>query len=50
VVHRPDHAVTVSTMFAALTTRRDLLPLLAGLDGIDPEARGAVARYLAVPV
>jgi hypothetical protein len=50
VVHRPDHAVTVSTMFAAQTTRRDLLPLLAGLDGIDPEARGAVARYLAVPV
>lgn len=38
VEHRPGHEVTVSTMFAALTSRRDLLPLLAGLDRIDPEA------------
>jgi MOSC domain-containing protein YiiM len=41
VEHRPDHDVTVTTMFLALTTRRDLLPRLAGLDRIDPEAAEA---------
>jgi MOSC domain-containing protein YiiM len=38
VEHRPDHDVTVSEMFAALTSRRELLPRLAGLDRIDPWA------------
>ncbi len=45
--HRPDHGVTVSTMFAALTTDRTLLPRLADLDRIDPEAREAARTYLA---
>lgn len=42
VEHRPDHEVTVSTLFRALTIDRDLLPLVAGLaelDRLDPEAR-----------
>ncbi|MGN6574501.1 MAG: MOSC domain-containing protein [Nocardioides sp.] len=47
VEHRPDHDVTVSTMFAALTTRRDLLPRLAGLDRIDPEATEAARAFVA---
>ena len=47
VEHRPDHDVTVSTMFAALTTRRDLLPRLAGLERIDPEATEAARAYVA---
>ena len=38
VEHRPDHDVTVSEMFAALTSRRELLPRLARLDRIDPWA------------
>jgi MOSC domain-containing protein YiiM len=49
VEHRPDHEVTVSTMFAALTTRRDLLPLLAGLDRIDPEALEAARGHAGTP-
>lgn len=47
VEHRPDHDVSVSTMFAALTTRRELLPRLAGLDRIDPEALEAAREYVA---
>ena len=47
VEHRPDHDVTVTTMFRALTTDRSLLPRLAGLDRIDPEARDAAASYVA---
>jgi MOSC domain-containing protein YiiM len=45
VEHRPDHDVTVSTMFRALTTERSLLPRLAGLDRIDPEARREAVAY-----
>ena len=47
VEHRPDHDVTVSTMFRALTTDRWLLPRLAGLDRIDPDARAEAAAYAA---
>jgi len=46
VEHRPAHDVTVSTMFRALTTERSLLPRLAGLDRIDPEARELVEKYV----
>ena len=46
IEHRPDHDVTVSTMFRALTTERALLPRLAGLDRIDPEAQREAAAYL----
>lgn len=46
VEHRPDHDVTVSTMFRALTTERSLLPRLAGLDRIDPQARREAAAYV----
>lgn len=47
VEHRPDHDVTVATMFRALTTERHLLPLLSGLDRADPEIRQEVRDYLA---
>lgn len=47
VEHRPDHGVTVATMFAALTTDRRLLPALLDVDGIDPEARAAATAYVA---
>ena len=50
VEHRPDHDVTVSTMFQALTTERHLLPRLVGLDRIDPEATEAAERYVATLV
>jgi len=46
VEHRPAHDVTVSTMFRALTTERTLLPRLAGLDRIDPQARHEAAVYV----
>lgn len=43
VVHRPDHDVTVSLVFLATTTRRDLLPsLLEAGDDLDPEIRESV--------
>jgi MOSC domain-containing protein YiiM len=45
VEHRPDHDVTVSTMFAALTSRRELLPRLAGLDRIEPWALAQARGY-----
>ena len=48
VEHRPEHDVTVSTMFAALTTRRELLPRLAGLDRIEPWALETARKYDAV--
>jgi MOSC domain-containing protein YiiM len=48
VVHRPDHDVTISLVFRATTTERDLLPsLLAAGDDLDPEIREDVyARRL----
>jgi hypothetical protein len=52
VEHRPDHDVTVSTMFRAVTTERPLLAKLAampGLDRIDPEAQ-AQSRAYVVPL
>jgi MOSC domain-containing protein YiiM len=47
VVHRPGHGVTVSTMFAALTTRRELLPELLRVDGLVAEARERAEKYVA---
>ena len=44
VVHRPDHDVTVSLLFRAFTTERDLLPsLLAAGDDLDPETQAEIA-------
>lgn len=45
VVRRPGHGVTVATMFAALTTRRELLPELLVVDGLVEEARLAAEAY-----
>ena len=43
VVHRPDHDVSISLVFRATTTERDLLPsLLAAGDDLDPEIRESV--------
>jgi MOSC domain-containing protein YiiM len=47
VVHRPGHGVSVSTMFRALTTDRDLLPELLRVDGMVPEARARAEKYVA---
>jgi len=47
VVHRPGHGVTVSMMFAALTTRRELLPELLRVDGLVAEARELAETYVA---
>jgi MOSC domain-containing protein YiiM len=47
VVHRPGHGVTVSTMFAALMTRQELLPELLRVDGLVLEARELAEKYLA---
>jgi MOSC domain-containing protein YiiM len=43
VIHRPDHDVTISMVFRATTTERELLPLLlAAGDDLDPEIRESV--------
>jgi MOSC domain-containing protein YiiM len=43
--HRPDHAVTISLAYRAMTTARELLPeLLAAGDDLIPELRTTVAR------
>jgi len=41
----PDHGVTVSTMFKALTTDRDLLPELDRVDGLQERVYAAVRAY-----
>ncbi len=47
LVHRPDHDVTVSMVFRALTTERDLLPaLLAAGDDLDPETLAAAEKAI----
>lgn len=46
VEHRPDHGVTVSTMFRALTTHRELLPDLLAVTGLTAEARARAEAYM----
>ncbi|MEP6666950.1 MAG: MOSC domain-containing protein [Nocardioidaceae bacterium] len=48
VVHRPDHDVTVSTMFRAFTSDRSLLPRLLDVgEVLSPDARAVAERYAA---
>jgi MOSC domain-containing protein YiiM len=48
VVHRPDHDITVTTMFRALTTERSLLPRLLEVgDELAPTPRAAAEKYAA---
>lgn len=45
VIHRPDHDVTISLVYRALTTERHLLPgLLAAGDDLDDETRDAIEQ------
>lgn len=46
VIHRPDHDVTVSLMFRAFTSDRDLLPaLLPAGEDLEEETRAAIASF-----
>lgn len=48
VVHKPDHAVTVSFMFKAFSTDRSLLPrLLEAGDALPPKPRAAAKKAAA---
>ncbi|MFI1222788.1 MULTISPECIES: MOSC domain-containing protein [unclassified Streptomyces] len=48
IVHRPDHEVTASLQFRAVTTDRTLLPaLLAAGDALHPESLRQAREYLA---
>jgi MOSC domain-containing protein YiiM len=48
VVHKPDHDITVTTMFRALTTERALLPRLFDVgEGLAPIPREAAKKYAA---
>ena len=48
VVHKPDHDVSVTMMFRAFTTERELLPrLLDAEDALPPRARAAAQKYAA---
>ncbi|MFI1885528.1 MOSC domain-containing protein [Streptomyces jumonjinensis] len=48
IVHRPDHGVTASMAFRAVTTERSLLPeVLAAGDALHPLVRKAAHEYLA---
>jgi MOSC domain-containing protein YiiM len=45
ILHRPDHPVTITLAYRAMTTARELLPdLLAAGDDLIPELRTTVAR------
>ncbi len=51
VEHRPAHGVSVSMMFRAFTTERDLLPRLLEVPCVAPHVRAAAEEYVAaVPV
>ncbi|MFF2507928.1 MOSC domain-containing protein [Streptomyces sp. NPDC058067] len=48
ILHRPDHEVTVSFQFRAVTTERDLLPrILVAADTLAPEAVRVARTYMA---
>jgi len=47
VVHRPGHGVTVALLFRALTTEKDLLPRLVGMEGLAAKARAKAEEYVA---
>lgn len=47
VVHRPDHDITVSTLFRALNIDRSLLPSLLGIEGLGDKPRARAERYVA---
>ncbi|WP_442815358.1 MOSC domain-containing protein [Streptomyces sp. NBC_01324] len=48
IVHRPDHEVTVELQFRAVTTRRELLPLLlAAGEALHPEPLRQAREYVA---
>lgn len=52
VEHRPDHDVSVTTLFRALTTERELLARIAampGLDRLDPEAQEHARAHVVRP-
>ncbi len=52
VEHRPDHDVTVTTLFRALTTERELLARIAampGLERLDPEAQEQARAHVVRP-
>lgn len=46
VVHRPDHGLTVSRLFAALNTDRTLLPELVGIEGLGDKPRRKAEQYV----
>ncbi len=48
VVHRPDHGVTVATVFRAFTAESELLPTLVDVQALSAEARATVARRVGV--
>lgn len=50
VLHRPGHGITVSTMFAAMTLDRSLLPSLLAIDGLATKARRRAEEYVAATV
>ncbi|GAA2415277.1 MOSC domain-containing protein [Streptomyces glaucosporus] len=48
ILHRPDHEVTVSFLFRALTTERELLPrVLAAGEALPPPEREQALKYTA---
>jgi MOSC domain-containing protein YiiM len=48
VVHKPDHDISVTTMFRALTTERSLLPSLLEVgDQLAPSPRAAAEQFAA---
>jgi MOSC domain-containing protein YiiM len=52
VEHRPDHDVSVTTLFRAATTDRELFARIAampGLDRIDPEAQAQARAHVVRP-
>ena len=47
VEHRPDHGVTVATLFRAVTTERSLLADVLAVEDLRPEIAAAAQRWVA---
>jgi MOSC domain-containing protein YiiM len=50
IVDRPDHDVTISLAFRALTTERDLLPRLLAADALPEEAKKNARKRAPIPL
>lgn len=50
VTHKPDHGITTSTVFRAVTTAPELLPQLVAIEALDAEIRDMARKRATYPL